>query len=229
MAKFFDLFPKIVYDIQGKQYSNYSIVTNVFFRLRVIRSVLKNISTYYEHTIKDGDTPETLAEKVYGEPEAHWVILLANDIVDPQYDWPLNYNTFKNYIKNKYGSIENAKTQIHHYEKVIQRTESLSGITTETRFTINEDMLSNTIPNNYYESWESLTAIDDNQTFNLGNGKTVYQVVSRDAISYYDYENELNEKKRLIKVIKPEYYPLILEEFNKLTSYSNTPFLRKLF
>lgn len=88
MSKYFSLFPKIQYDIAGNKYSNFQNITNIFFRVRIIKDVLSNLSAYYYHIIRDGDTPEILAEKVYGDAEAHWIILLSNDIVDPQYDWP---------------------------------------------------------------------------------------------------------------------------------------------
>lgn len=137
MSKFFDLFPKIQYDIQGRRFTNLQLTTNIFFRMRFLKNVLGNISSYYEYIIQEGDTPEILADKIYGDPEAHWIILLANDIIDPQYDWPLIYREFNNYIINKYGSIEAAQMTYHHYEKVIRREEQASGTIIESRYQIN--------------------------------------------------------------------------------------------
>jgi hypothetical protein len=219
MANYFGYFPTLAYDIQGKRLSSYSLVTNIFFRLRVIREVLVNISSYYEYLIKDDDTPEILAEKIYKDAEAHWLILLANNIVDPQYDWPLNGRDFQKYIINKYGSVANAKTTYHHYEKVITREESLSGIITENRFIINQSnsaisMADTTVP---YDTYNSLPETQDVDTINMGNGKTVIEITNRAAITNYDYENDLNEKKRNIKIIKPEYYSQIVREFDELT------------
>lgn len=232
MSKFFDRFPKLTYDIYGKQRSNYQITTDVFFRMGVVQNVLTNISAYYEYLIKEYDTPEILAAKVYQDPEAHWIILLANNIVDPHYDWPLNSVQFSNYIIGKYGSIETAQIGIHHYEKVISREETLSGIVTETRFTVNQANLASslastteTLPYDYYND---LPETQEVNTFNVGDGRTVVQTVYRDAISYYDYEDALNEAKRNIKIIKPQYYPQIVEEFNKLTKNGNAPYIRKL-
>jgi hypothetical protein len=78
---YFNSFPQIPYDIAGKQFTNYQNVTNIFFRLRVIQEVLGNISAYYEYLIRDEDKPEILAEKIYGDPEAHWIILMANNMM----------------------------------------------------------------------------------------------------------------------------------------------------
>ena len=96
--KFFDQFPSIIYDIDGNVISKYDNVTNIFFRLQVVQSVLNNISSYYLHVVSDSETPEIIAEAVYGDPEAHWIILLANNIIDAQYDWPLNPTSFGSYI-----------------------------------------------------------------------------------------------------------------------------------
>lgn len=231
MAQFFDKFPKILYDIDGKQLSNYQTVTNIFFRVRVIREILGNISAYYEYLVKDDDTPEILADKVYNNPEAHWIILLANNIVDPQYDWPLNSTNFNNYIINKYGSIENAQTTYHHYEKVVTREESFSGTVVENRFVINQanaanSMVDSTIP---YDTYNSLSETQTVNTINMGEGRTVIEIVHRDRITNYDYEQQMNDNKRSIKIIKPEYYQQIVREFDNLTQIKQrTNYIRRL-
>lgn len=224
---FFDKFPVLAYDIAGKKLSNYQVSTNIFFRIRILREILGNISAYYEYLISDSDTPEILADKVYGNPEAHWIILMANDIIDPQYDWPLNYKNFNNYIINKYGSIANAKTQIHHYEKVITREEQLTGIVTESRFTVNFDKLTDNTPSVPYDYYENLPETQEVNTYNLENGRTVTEIIRREAITYYDYESQLNDNKRSIKIIKPEYYGQILKEFEDLTN-TKPSYIRKL-
>ena len=111
MSKFFDLFPKVAYDIGKSQNATFQNPTNIFFRIGVVREALENISSYYIYNIQDGDKPEVLAEKVYGTPEAHWIILMANDRLDGAYDWPLNYADFNNYIANKYRDAAAGGTQ----------------------------------------------------------------------------------------------------------------------
>lgn len=225
---FFDLFPKTLYDIDARRLSNYHTVTNIFFRMQFIRKALSEATAYYDYLVKDDETPEILAEKIYRNPEAHWIILLANDIVDPQYDWVLNTTAFQNYIIGKYGSVAEAQTQIHHYEKVIERTESLTGIKTITRFEINQDKLTETasdVPYDYY------TGLPETQTYNthdMSNGRTVEEIIYREAISAYDWEDAQNEAKRAIKIVKPEYYPQLQREFQTLTGAINQPYIRKL-
>jgi len=146
MGKYLDVFPKIIYDPTKSLYStNYNTATNLLFRIGMLKEYLNNASSYYEYDIQEGDRPEIIAEKVYGDAEAHWIILLANDIVDPQYDWPLGYQEFNDYIVDKYGSVSNAKTTIHHYEKVVTREEQASGLSFTYRYIIDYDRKSNTV------------------------------------------------------------------------------------
>lgn len=229
LSRYLDQFPIIPYDIAKSSYSNYTSVTNIFFRLAILKSVLGDISAYYEYSISDSDLPETLAENIYGDAEAHWIILLANDIIDPQYDWPLNSRDFNNYIVSKYGSLATAKTQIHHYEKVITREQG--NTTSETRFVISESKLTNNsldVPFDYYSGSGSLPETQSVETHNLSGGKTVIEVIRREAVYVYDYEMTKNEEKRNIKIIKPEYYGIIMNEFANHTKRPNASYLRKL-
>lgn len=227
-TSFFSQFPTVAYDIAGNQYSNYELVTNIFFRLRIIQEALQNITAYYEFVIPDGETPEILADKVYGDSGYHWVILLANNIKDAQYDWPLDTRTFNKYIKSKYGSISSAKTQIHHYEMVITREESSSGKITETRFQINQDKLTDNELSVPFPYWTGLPEDQLLETINFGDGKTVVQKTFRDAITVWDYEQNINESKRTIKIIRPEFLSQIIQEFRNLTEAQQEPFLRRL-
>lgn len=226
MSLFFNKFPKIAYDINGSTYPSYNIITDITFRIGVIREVMDRFSAYYEYTIRDGETPEILAEKVYGNAEAHWVILYANEIYDAQYDWPLNERDFVKYITKKYGSIQAAKTGIHHYEKVVGREVNQSGNGLFERFVVDYDSVApapNGVP---HDTYLSLPVEPSYITYNI-DGKTVVEGVARREVTFYDWEREMNEKKRNIKIIKKEYYPQIVQEFKRLTN--NEPsYIRKL-
>lgn len=227
MSSFFDRFPRVAYDINGTKPTERILATNLLFRLAFIRETLGNFSFFYEYVLRDTDQPDTLAHQLYGNPEAHWVILLANNIVDPLYDWPMNSSVFKNYIIKKYGSVETAKVTVHHYEKIITREESLTGIITEQRFIVDNTKLTDntlTVPHDYYTG---LPATQSVITVNMGSGKTVVEIKSRASITNYDWEYDLNEKRRTIKLIKPEFYNQILQEFEILTGTSFMTWLRK--
>jgi hypothetical protein len=194
--------------------------------LAFIKEVLSNASSYYIYEVEDSDTPEILANKVYGNPEAGWIILYANNILDPQFGWPLNDVAFNQYIINKYTTVDNAKTLIHHYEKVIRRTNITMNVTTETRIEVNYTKLTNNDMNDPYDYYTGLPATQSVSVYEVGDD-TIEEVISRDAISCYDWEVQENDKKRIIKIIKSEYYSQIMSEFRKLTGETQN-YLRRL-
>lgn len=261
MSKFFEFFPRVPYDIDKKQLSDFQIVTNITFRIGIIKDILDQASAYYYYTIKDGETPEIIAENVYKDPEAHWIILYANDIYDPQYDWPLSDRAFKNYLVNKYRSQAanslsiaantitdtqiiswtqdtTSTNSVHHYEKQIIRYNQTDDVTLEIRHEVNGTNLtsvySSALANVPYEFYTSANTSDPRaleftqavEIINVG-GKTVVETSKGLAITYYDYENQLNEDKRLIKIIKPGYFPQIMKEFRRLTG-NESSYVRRL-
>jgi hypothetical protein len=221
-TSFFNQFPKIKY--------GYETTTDIFIRIAVVHKTINNTASYYVYEVDDGDTPEILAEQVYGDAGANWMILYANYMFDPQFDWVLPYDAFNQFIISKYGSIEAAMSKVHHYEKVITRTLEPDNVSYETRFVVNETTLTQNdlaVPYDYYEGLIDPLARDQYvETFNIF-GKTLTQISRGEAIDCYKYEQDLNEQKRLIKVIKSEYYLQILGELRKLTNYSE-PYARRL-
>lgn len=206
MSKFYTLFPKIKYNHDGNSYNNTTVMTNVLFRIKILQKIKNNIYTYYDVDISDTDTIEIIADNYYGDPEYHWVIALANDIVDVHYDWPMNSRVFTNYIKSKYGSVANAKTQNHHYEKTIKRV-TING-TYEDTIEIDSDTYASLAGSSF-------------ESFTLSDGTTVDETITKKAVSCYEFERDANEKKRRIKIIKKEYLPQILGEFRKLMELEN--------
>jgi hypothetical protein len=203
MGKFFDSYPILLYDIFGTRDGSYKGATNVFNRTKILDAVKSSASLYYEYSIQEGDTPEMVADKYYGDPELHWVVLYMNEIIDPFYDWPLDYTKFLKYVQNKYRSIELAKSQTHHYEKIIERYDSSSQVTTTSVVEIDATAY-NALPET------------QNNTFNLANGTTVQETITRKEVKNWDYEVAENEKKRTIKLLRKEYVGAIKSQFQKL-------------
>ena len=95
MSNYFNIFPKIDYDISKSGITKNVVDLTVRY---AIKTKIKNRSaTYYNYIIKDGERPDTLANRFYDDSKLDWVVLMVNDIVDPLYDWPLNYQNFLNF------------------------------------------------------------------------------------------------------------------------------------
>lgn len=248
MSRFFDLFPTVPYDINKGDYSTYQLPTNIFMRIGIIKETLENISSYYIYNIQEGDTPERLADRVYKSPEAHWVIMMANGIIDGSYDWPLNYDEFNKYIANKYRTAAGGNTltdvqviswtqtanaaanNIYKYEKVVERTDSLSGLTTTWRYQINYDKetvtLPTDVPYDYYLSSNLSPQANANTNSYTVSGVTINEKIYKTYQTLYDHEVEQNEAKRTIKIIKPDYYAQIVNELRTILGANN--YVRKL-
>lgn len=112
---YFQNFPKIFYDVD-KSDGDFSLLTlvDITKNVRVIKRVLENITLYDEYDMMDGETIELVAEKVYGNPELHWILMLVNQKYDYIRDFPLSSAELDEYIETSYG-IE--KFSVRHYEK----------------------------------------------------------------------------------------------------------------
>ena len=101
MAKYFNYFPKTLYTSNNST-TGLDSVTNIIARFAFETGLKQNSSAFYKYNIKDSDTPEIIAYKFYGSVERQWVVLLFNDIIDPQFDWPFESNQLITYIDKKY-------------------------------------------------------------------------------------------------------------------------------
>ena len=101
---YFANFPLIPYDSVGN--GNFKVVTNLLKRVAIRSKVRTNTALYDTYDVKEGETPEILADMMYNDAELHWVILLVNDITDRYHQWPKNTNQFLAYINDKYSNVD---------------------------------------------------------------------------------------------------------------------------
>jgi len=166
---YFEMFPEIFYDMKGD--GNFTLVKDIMSRVKIVSGVKENILNFDYYDVKDGETPEMIAQKYYGDVNLHWTIFIVNDIIDYYEDWPMSVQRFEEFVKEKYDNPQ----AIHHYE--ITQT---SGDTTVT--------------------------------IDVGMNTTDY---SGTPISNYTYEDRLQEKKRQIRLIQPQYISDFVSEFDK--------------
>ena len=107
---YFSNFPVIVYDAVGN--NNFKLVTNLLKRVGVRAKVKVNTLFFDTYDVKEGETPEIIADKLYGDPELHWVVLFVNDITDRYHQWPMSSSQFLAFINDKYSDVD----ATHHYE-----------------------------------------------------------------------------------------------------------------
>tara|TARA_B100000780_G_scaffold270985_1_gene231402 strand:- start:399 stop:923 length:525 start_codon:yes stop_codon:yes gene_type:complete len=107
---YFAQFPLNIYDSVGDE--NYKLVTNLLKRVTIRAKVKANTLFFDTYDVREGETPEMIADKLYNDPELHWIVLMVNDITDRYHQWPKNQNQFLTYINDKYTNISGT----HHYE-----------------------------------------------------------------------------------------------------------------
>jgi len=113
---YFKKFPQIVYDSDGT--GQFKDVTNLLRRVAVRSQLKENAILFDTYDVIEGDTPESLAHKLYGDASRHWIILLMNNIIDRYHDWPMAGNQFLEYINDKYQNDDGTSNVdgVHHYE-----------------------------------------------------------------------------------------------------------------
>ena len=166
----------MLYDLQDN--GNLKLVPDIFRRIKVRSKIKDNISLYDKYDVGEGETPESVAFKVYGDTDYFWVVCLMNNIVNRYYDWPLDEYVFQQYVKDKYDNSEG----IHHYEKL-----QSSGKQTGDG------------PSDYSYKIEV-------------NSDTV----GAQSVSNIEYERRLQDEKRQIRILLPQYLPTFEDEFINL-------------
>lgn len=233
---FFSKFPKRLYNFDFVANSTVA-VTDVLSRVRFNSKVLSSVTAYTKYQLEDGDTPEIVSYKLYGDSEYHWVIILVNNLKDPQFDFPLTINALESNILKKYNytSIEQAQDNVHHY--ILETTSTLNEgglVTTNVKNTIitlqqynyktnalvtlsNNSSITYVYPHNSSNTIYFKANNSGQNTADSTNATSSLQIVERvKPISIYDHEVELNETKREIKVLKSEYIESLSNELNRM-------------
>ena len=173
-------------------------VKNIFKRSKLRDDVDQAITAFDYFYIEQGMRPDMVAQRLYDDPELDWVILSTNNIINIRDQWPLEHNDLHEYMLDKYGSETNING-IHHYE---------------TRQILDEYNRV-VIP--------AGLEVDANFSFKYQNySNSIVTVNPVSAITNYQYEVKLNDQKRRIKVLKPQFLSLFLTNHKNIMKYSRS-------
>lgn len=217
--KYFANFDSINYSLDDNNL-DFKQIKNPLTRVNIIRDVLENLQIFYQYQMKDSDDPEVIASKLYDDPNRYWVVMFANNLIDPYYDIPLNYDELDSLVTQKYGSIANAQSEIHHYERKTEMITNKDGIIESNEYVQNlqersYDFESGAIVTNTLPTLATSPITVSTETTTIDN-VTITKTIRDYAISKYDYELNENERKRNIKLIRTEYIDQIETEFKSL-------------
>lgn len=219
MSQYFNYFPLTYYSSNNS--TSVDTVTNIIARFGFESKLKDNITSFYPYQVQESDTPEIIAYKFYDSAERHWIVLLFNDIMDPMYDWPLNYNNFINFVDKKYSVAEYADTA---NTSVLGLSWAQNVNNVKNYFKINTTTVSNIQNSSTIEKIKvdantyANIAFYSANTYSLQDGNSITITTTKETQTYYDYEMELNESKREIKLLRPEFVGLVEEEFKQVIS-----------
>ena len=109
---YFRQFPLMAYDMKGDK--NYKLLPNILRRVKLRAGIRSGSFLFDNYDVTDGERPEDIAFKLYGDAELHWIVLMTNNITDRYYQWPLTQPQFQEYLEDKYGA--GSEDAVHHYE-----------------------------------------------------------------------------------------------------------------
>jgi len=199
MPAYFRQIPEIQYPSrdENSRISDYVTLKNLFKRATLREDIFANVVFFTKYQIKGDDRPDNVAYELYGDETLDWLVLLANNIVNVQTEWPLGQEAFYNYMIEKYGS-EEALQSIHHYE-TIEVVNSVGQIMIPAKLIVPENFTTS-----YYDPF-----LQD--YIERGN-------ITR-AVTNYTYEDELQVKKRNIFTLKREYLDIIFDDLDAIMKY----------
>ena len=186
--QYFKNFSAIYYTLNNET----RLLVDITKRVILDGEVINNTDAYVEYQVKDTDTLQSISNAIYEQTYPFWIIMLVNKMLNPYIALPFNEANLLKYISNKYG--DDNIYNIHHYED-------------ENGNIVDYPLVFEN--NNYYR------IIDDNKI--QINEKLIYnnQLYQKNIpVTNYEYENRINESKRNIKLLKPEFLDTIVEQFN---------------
>ena len=199
--KFFRYVPDFDYVSRlskAQNISDYIRVKNLFKRTKISEEIFSDLTFFTKYQVIQDERPDNVAYKIYGDSNLDWIVLLSNNIINVQQEWPLDHTSYYNYLIGKYGS-DAALQNIHHYEtreikNSVGKVVVPEGLEVPSTFTIT-----------FFDS-------------GLGVQETVTTEIVTE-ITNQVYEDKLNDSKRNINLIKPKFIGLVIEEMERLMKY----------
>ena len=232
MQGYFSYFPDLEYVSRMTDRSandEYIPVKNLFRRPKN-RDDMMSVVTYFEdYMILGNERPEEVAERVYGDPRFDWIILITNNITKIRDEWPLTDVDFRKFVLSKYGSDEKLE-EVHHYLTELfvddfARVVIPEGLVVDSNFDCSylernknrqtEVSLSGTIQLNEMSSVDAAGTVKDSSGNIITHGNVF-------PITNYQYEQELNDAKRRIKILKDDFLDVVVSDMTSIMKYKKS-------
>ena len=196
---YFDQFPDVLVPSPHNtrtSSNDFVLAKNLFKRGKIRDDIYGSVTAFSKYMILDGERPDTVAKKLYDDEQFDWIVLLSNNIINVQDEWPMGQYEFQRYLDNKYTKEQ--LSEIHHYETNEVRHGDIlllqKGLTVDSDFTFK---------------------------YSAPNG-LIQSVNSVESVSYLKYEIDKNDEKRSINVLRKKYIGTIIDDMKQIMTYTDS-------
>jgi hypothetical protein len=182
----------------GRNISDYTTVKNLFKKGKLREDIFQDLAFFDRYIIKGDDRPDNVAFELYGDETLDWVVLLANNILNVHDEWPMPQTVFDEYLLSKYGDYDTIFSEVHHY-KSIEVKNSFGTVI-----------------------FPAGLEIDQNQTvsyYDILTQSYVDVTNMAEEVTNYVYEEDLNNKKREIFILKSQYLGIVVDDLEEMMEY----------
>ena len=198
MSNYFRRLPDLEYisRLKDSKLSDYIVVKNLFKKGILREDIYQNLATFQKYKIIGDERPDNVAKKIYGNSELDWLVLVSNNIINIQTEWPMRQNDFDEHLLLKYGTYQTLYSGIHHYES--KEIKDSNGVVI-----LPEGLI-----------------VDEGYEFLYTNPQGILERRRPGLpITNYDYELKLEDSKRNINVLKPKYVNLVIDDLKGIMQY----------
>lgn len=199
MSSYFSEVPNFEYvsRLPDSKISDYITVKNFFKRGFLREDIFQNLTFFTKYQIQGNDRPDNVASQVYNDSTLDWLVLISNNIVNIQNEWPLSNIDFDELMLDKYGSYDTLFNGVHHYETIeVKDARDVKIVNAGLK-----------VESNY-----SVTFFDER----ADQMKTVTPTI---PVTNYQYEQKVNEDKRNIYLLQPRYVQVVRDDLEDLMTY----------
>lgn len=200
MSSYFQRVPDLNYvsRLPDAKIGDYVRVKNLFKKGKLREDIFQNVAFFEKYKILGDDRPDNVAFEVYDDASLDWIVLLSNNILNIQTEWPLPQTDFDRFVLDKYGDYDTLYNGIHHYEtEEVKNSQGVTivpaGLQVDSSYSVS-----------YYDFF-----ID--QQITTGNISV--------PVTNYEYEEKIENAKRNIYILKPRYLNIVFDDMEEMMTY----------
>ena len=200
MSSYFQRVPDLNYvsRLPDAKIGDYIRVKNLFKKGKLREDIFQNLAFFEKYKIVGDDRPDNVAFEIYNDSSLDWIVLLSNNVLNVQSEWPLPQTDFDRFVLGKYGDYDTLYNGIHHYEtEEVKNSQGITivpaGLQVDSSYSVS-----------YYDFFIELPITTGNISVPITN---------------YEYEEKVENDKRNIFFLKPRYLNIVFDDMEELMQY----------